>query len=542
MSELKVLLVSPEVAPFSKTGGLADVAGSLPKALAKKGVDVRVVMPKFKNLPQKYQKLLKSLGSGYVDICYRTNGFEIHTYSEDGVTYYFIEHNIYFDRDGYYGYGDDGERFTFFCKAALEMLPIANFKPDIIHSNDWQSGVVSLLLKAKYAYSDFYKDIKTVFTIHNMKYQGVFPKEIMNSLLGISWEHFTYDKIEFYDQVNYLKAAINYSDAVTTVSKTYADEIKHDFFAENLGGTIRTKSDNLYGIVNGIDYDVFNPATDHKIFANFDINDLKGKYTNKRMLQEFLGLPVSPNTPIIGLVTRLVENKGLDLIGAVITDLLQHDIQIVVLGSGEYRYEEMLKYYAHAYPTKVSVNIKYDDYLSHRIYAASDMFLMPSQFEPCGLSQIISMRYGTVPIVRETGGLKDTVIPYNKFTGEGTGFSFSNYNAHEMLSVIENAISKYHEREEWRNIIMNGMKIDFSWSNSANEYIDLYHKLLTNKELHKKNKDISSNSSNSTRKNTKKKSDSNNSSSNESGDTNSNFIDSILTNLENNHKNKITVV
>lgn len=482
MSKLKVLFVSSEVSPFSKTGGLADVAGSLPKALAKKGVDVRVVMPKYKNIPQKYQKKIMSLGNGSANICYGTSGFEIHTYEEDGIIYYFIEHNLYFERDGYYGYGDDGERFTFFCKAALEMLPIANFKPDVIHSNDWQTAAINLLLKANYIHGDFYKNIKTIFTIHNMKYQGVFPKEVMDSLLGVSWEHFTYERVEFHDQVNYLKAAINYSDAITTVSKTYADEIKHDFFAENLGGSVRDRENDLYGIVNGIDYDVFNPATDPKIFANFHANDLRGKYVNKKNLQEYLGLPVKANTPVISVITRLIAQKGLDLIGAIINDLLQQDIQLIILGAGEYRYEEMFKYYAHAFPEKVSSNIKYDDYLANRIYAGSDMFLMPSLFEPCGLSQIISMRYGTVPVVRETGGLKDTVIPYNKYTGEGTGFSFANYNAHDMLTVLDSAISTYHEREEWRGIIMNGMNQDFSWAHSAEEYISLYNKITSKNE------------------------------------------------------------
>lgn len=478
MDKLKVLLVSSEVAPFSKTGGLADVAGSLPKALAADEIDIRVVMPKVRHIPQKALKSMKSVANGYVNILFATSGFEVFSLEENGVTYYFIEHNQYFDREGYYGYGDDGERFTFFAKAVLEMLPLVRFQPDVIHTNDWQTAALNLLLKANYSYGDFYKNIRTVFSIHNMKYQGVFPKEIMDSLLGVSWEHFTYDRVEFYDQVNFMKAGIVYADAIATVSKTYVEEIKQDYYAENLGNAVRSRGNDLYGIVNGIDVDTFNPATDPKIFVNYDKNRLRGKYENKRMLQESLGLPVRSNVPLIGMITRMVTQKGIDLIGYILHEILQDDIQFVFLGAGEYRYEEMLKYYASSFPQKVSSHILYDDTLAHRIYAGADMFLMPSLFEPCGLSQMIGLRYGTVPIVRETGGLKDTVIPYNMYTGEGTGFSFSNYNAHEMKDCIHRAISVYHEREVWRELVMNGMEQDFSWNKSAREYADLYRKIV----------------------------------------------------------------
>ncbi len=473
----KILLVSSEVAPFYKTGGLADVAGSLPKALAQHDTDVRVVVPKYKNLASKYQRELKSIGNGYVDMLFRSIGFDILILKEDDVTYYFIEHNMYFEREGYYGYGDDGERFTFFCKAVLEMLPLIGFKPDIIHSNDWQSAATNFLLRTSYLNNKFYENIKTVFTIHNMKYQGVFPKDVMHSLLGISWDHFTYDRLEFYDQVNYLKGAINYSDIITTVSKTYAEEIKYDFFAENLGGTIRNRASNLYGIVNGIDYNVFNPQTDIKIYETFNSNNLKKKYFNKSELQAHLQLPQKPQTPVISLITRLVDQKGIDLIDCILKKLLDLDIQLIVLGTGEYRYEEMFKYYAKTHPQKVSANIQYDDTLAHRIYAGSDMFLMPSLFEPCGLSQLISMRYGTVPIAREIGGLKDTVVPYNEYTGEGTGITFANYNAHELLDSIKYAIDIYNQRESWRELILNGMSQDFSWNSSAKKYLNLYNKL-----------------------------------------------------------------
>lgn len=476
MEKIKTLFVSSEVAPFTKTGGLADVAGSLPKELSYLEIDIRVVMPKFKNIPDKYVREMKSIGNGTVDILFKKVGFEIFMLEQDNIKYYFIEHDDYFCRDGYYGYGDDGERFIFFSKAVFEMLPLINFKPDIIHSNDWQTASVNVLAKAYYAYQDYYKNIKTVFSIHNIKYQGVYPKEIINSLLGIGWDNFTYDKLEFHDQVNLLKGAIKYSDAVNTVSETYSNEIKHDFFAENLGGVTRSRED-LYGIVNGIDYAVFNPETDENIFATFNKDTLQDKYKNKKMLQQSLGLPVKKSVPIISIITRLVENKGIDLINAIIDDLMQQDVQFIALGTGEYRYEESFKYFANKYPKKFSANILYDSVLSHRIYAGSDMFLVPSLFEPCGLSQLISLRYGTVPIVRETGGLKDTIKPYNKFTSEGNGFTFSNYNAHELLDSINRAIELYKSKVKWNKLINSGMEDDFSWSTSAKKYFDIYKNL-----------------------------------------------------------------
>lgn len=483
MSKVKVLLAASEVAPFAKTGGLADIAGSLPKALKDLDVDIRVVMPKYKNVPNKFLTKMKNVGNSTVNIVFKDVDFEIYMLEEDNVTYYFIGNDSYYCRDGYYGYPDDGERFAFFSRAILEMLPLIGFKPDIIHSNDWQTGVLSTILRSHYALSDFHKNIRTVFSIHNMKYQGVFPKVIMDSLLYLSWDHFKYEKLEFHDQVNYLKAGIAYSDVVNTVSKAYSDEIKHDFFAENLGGMIRSRSNDLYGILNGIDYNINNPSTDKKIFANFNSNNLSEKYINKKMLQQSLGLPVRSNVPVISIISRLVDQKGFDLIGYVLNELLELDIQLVILGTGEYRYEEMFKYYSHSYPNKVSTNILYDDVLAQRIYAGSDMFLMPSLFEPCGLSQMISLRYGTIPIVRETGGLKDTIIPYNKYTKEGNGFSFTNYNAHDMLNTIKFALEIYNNTQEWTDIVLRGMKQDFSWQNSAKEYLKMYENVLK-KDIH----------------------------------------------------------
>lgn len=478
MKPQKILFVASEVAPFYKTGGLADVVGSLPKALAKKGMDVRVVMPKYQGLASKYRNALKSIGNGQVDMLFRAIGFEIFILREEDVTFYFIEHNVYFEREGYYGYPDDGERFTFFSKAALEMLPIIGFKPDVLHAHDWQTSATTFLLRSYYLHHPFYRDIKTVFTIHNMKYQGVFPKEVIHSLLGIDWEHFTHLRLEFFDQVNYLKGAINYSDVVTTVSNTYSEEILHDFFAENLGGTLRNRSHALKGIVNGIDYTIYDPSTDKKIFHPFDCNDRTGKAINKAQLQAQLGLPQRSNVPVFALITRLVEQKGLDLIDHVFHEILMHDIQFIILGTGEYRYEEMFKNFAYAFPEKVSANISFNNVLAHRIYAGSDFFVMPSLFEPCGLSQIISMRYGTIPIVRETGGLKDTVIPYNEYTQEGTGLSFTHYNAHELLDTVKRSIDLYQKPEQFEKLQVNAMQQDFSWEHSATLYADIYNQLF----------------------------------------------------------------
>jgi starch synthase len=400
----------------------------------------------------------------------------------EGVAVYFIDNEYYFNRDKLYGYNDEAEQFAFFSKALLKVLPLIDFKPDIIHCNDCQTGVVSTFLKAQFRLEDFYKDIKTVYTIHNLKYQGIFSKETLGDILGLGWEYFNAEGLEYKNCVNYMKAGIAYSDVITTVSKTYAEEIKHDFFGENLNGMINKHSERLYGIVNGIDYQENDPETDKRIFENFDAENIEGKYENKRLLQESLGLLQRKDIPIISIVSRLVDQKGFDLIACVFDELLQLDIQLVVLGTGDEKYEEMFRTAALIYPDKVSANLKYDGILAQRIYAGSDMFLMPSLYEPCGLSQLFSLRYGTVPIVRETGGLNDTIRPYNEFTGEGTGFTFANYNAHEMLTVIKLALSLYGKKDIWEAIIRNGMKQDFSWNKSAQEYMELYSRLLEKEE------------------------------------------------------------
>jgi starch synthase len=420
MRDIKVLFAASEAVPFAKTGGLADVAGTLPGELVRLGADVRLIMPKYKAIPQSFTDRMEYLGYVYVDLAWRHQYCAVMKLEHEGVTVYFIDNEYYFNREGLYGHFDEAEQFAFFSKALIKVLPLIGFKPDIIHCNDWQTGVVSVLLKAQFELEEFYNGIKTVYTIHNLKYQGIFPKTVLGDILGLSWDYFNAEGLEFNDCVNYMKAGIAYSDVLTTVSRTYAEEIKYDFFGENLNGLINKRSDRLYGIVNGIDYKDNDPAADPRIFANFDAEHLEGKYENKKLLQRSLGLPERSDVPVISIVSRLVDQKGFDLIAHVLEELLALEVQLVVLGTGDRRYEEMFSAAASKYPDKVSASLKYDGVLAQRIYAGSDMFLMPSLYEPCGLSQLFSLRYGTVPIVRETGGLKDTVKPYNEFTGEGT--------------------------------------------------------------------------------------------------------------------------
>ncbi len=480
MEQIKVWFVASEVSPFAKTGGLADVAGSLPSALREMGVDVRVVMPKYGQISQEYVNKMKFLGYTYVDLTWRHEYCGIFTLEHHGVPYYFIDNEHFFCREWFYGQTDDGERFAFFCKAVLEILPMINFKPYIIHCNDWQSGLVSVLLDAHYRnYRDkgFYQNIHTMMTIHNLKYQGIFPKDMMNDIVGLDWNYFHQDGVEFYDNLNFLKAAIAFSTRITTVSETYAQEIQSDFYGENLSGIIRKRSDDLVGILNGIDFEENNPLTDERIYQTFDVKRLEGKQKNKEMLQKEAGLKVSKKTPLIGIISRLVDQKGLDLVERMIGELLEMDLQMVILGTGDKKYEDMFLRAQSAFPGKMSANIRYDSVLAQRIYAGCDMFLMPSLFEPCGLSQLFSMRYGTVPVVRETGGLKDTVLPYNEYTGKGTGFTFANYNAHEMKDAVKRAITVYKRDEDWKGIVRQCMLQDFSWNHSALEYKRLYQNI-----------------------------------------------------------------
>jgi starch synthase len=472
---MNVLFVASESVPFIKTGGLADVIGSLPKELNKHGVQARVILPKYSDIPAEWKKKMKPKATCTVWVGWRRQYCGIEEAIVDGVHYYFVDNEYYFNRNGLYGHYDDGERFAYFCRAVLEALPLLDFDPDILHCHDWHTGMVSVMLKAHYGHIPYYQRIRTVFTIHNLKYQGVFPYSILNDLLGLGDSWFTSDKLEFYGGVSFMKGALVYSDLLTTVSKTYAQEIQTSYFGEQLDGLLRARGHSLTGIVNGIDYDLYNPETDPHLVNNY--RDPAGKKPNKAALQAQLGLPVQPDVPIISIVSRLVEQKGLDLIAHVLEQMFSLDVQFVVLGTGDFAYENLFRNMMHHHPDQVSAHILFNEELARRIYAGSDLFLMPSQFEPCGIGQLISLRYGTVPIVRETGGLKDTVQPYNKYTGEGNGFSFANYNAHEMLAAVERAVDLYHHKPLWNTLTNNARLKDYSWNESARRYTQLYQTL-----------------------------------------------------------------
>ena len=475
---MKVLYVAAEAVPFAKTGGLADVAGSLPKALKEDGVDVRVIMPKFGKIPEEYRDKMEHVYDGELNVAWRSKYVGLDKYELDGVTYYFVDNQEYFDREGFYGYDDDAERFSFFCRAVLNLLPAMDFWPDVINTNDWHAGLVNVFLKLEHMGDERYEKIKTVYTIHNLKYQGVFPKNVMADVLGLDWKYFNNGDLEFYDAVNFMKGGIIYADHVTTVSKTYANEIQYPYFGEHLDGLLRARQDDLTGIVNGIDYDAYNPSTDKMIFKNYDDTTLDRKRDNKTELQNKLGLPVDRNVPLVAIVSRLVEPKGMDLIVRMMDEILQHEhIQLVVLGTGEKRYEDWFKGLAWRFPKEVSTNIYFSNELAHRIYASADIFLMPSNYEPCGIGQLIALRYGTIPVVRLTGGLRDTVTQYDKYTGKGNGFVFENYNAHEMMYSLKRALSAYENYEIWHRIQENAVHSDFSWKNSAKEYEALYEEL-----------------------------------------------------------------
>ncbi len=477
---MKVLYVAAEAVPFAKTGGLADVAGSLPKALKADGMDVRVIMPKYGKIPEEYREKMEHIYDGTIPVSWRNKFVGIDELEYNGVTFYFVDNEEYFNREGFYGYDDDAERFSFFSRAVLNLLPAIDFWPDVIHANDWHTGLVSVLLKLEHAGDERYEKIRTVYTIHNLKYQGVFPKDVMGDTLGLDWKYFNNGDLEFYDAVNFMKGGLIYSDYITTVSRTYAKEIQFEYFGEKLDGLLRQRKDSLFGIVNGIDYDVYNPRTDTNLTETYDVDTLDRKLDNKVALQRQLGLPEGRNIPMVALVSRLVPPKGLDLIVRIMDELLQHeDMQLVVLGTGDKIYEDWFKGLAWRFPKKVSANIRFSNELAQRIYASSEIFLMPSNYEPCGIGQLIALRYGTIPVVRETGGLKDTVQQYDKYTNEGNGFVFPNYNAHELMYAVKKALAMRKNLQIWQKIIQNAMNADYSWKESAREYKELYEKLIT---------------------------------------------------------------
>lgn len=473
---MKVLFVASECVPFVKTGGLADVIGSLPKELVKQQVDVRVVLPKYEDIPNEYKEQMSLKKTFNVRLSWRNQYCGVEELIIDGVTFYFIDNEYYFKRTGLYGHYDEAERFAYFNRAVLEMLIHLDFQPDIIHCHDWQTGLIPLYLKEQYQHSDFYRQMKTVFTIHNLKYQGIFPPIILGDILALGTEFLADEKLGFYGQVSYMKAALNYAHKLTTVSKTYAHEIQTPYYGEQLDGVLRVRSQDLTGIVNGIDYAEYNPLTDPYIYVNYR-NSLTKKRENKVALQNELGLPVNKDVPMIGIVSRFVEQKGFDLVAHVIHEILQNDVQLVVLGTGDKKYEDLFLYMKHHYPDKVSANITFHEGFARKIYASSDLFLMPSKYEPCGIGQLIALRYGAVPIVRETGGLFDTVSPFIEETGEGNGFTFANYNAHDMLYTINRALNIYRQDHLWKIIFKNTFKNNYSWQYSAQEYIKLYESI-----------------------------------------------------------------
>ncbi len=476
---MKILFVASEAAPFLKTGGLADVAHSLPKALKKAGTDIRVIIPKYGKISDEFKEQMDHIAEFTVPVGWRNQYCGLDHLKYDGIDFYFMDNEYYFKRNEPYGHYDDGEIFAFFSRGVLEAIKhMDNFIPEVIHCNDWHTGMIPVFLEAFYKYDIRFQNIKTIFTIHNLRYQGIFSKTILTELLGLDYSYFTEDKLKYYDAVSFMKGGIIYSDIVTTVSETYADEIRTPYYGENLDGLLNGISYKLYGIVNGIDHDAYNPRRDKDIPKTFGLTTMKNKLVDKEALQKELGLPVNKDIPVIGLVSRLVSQKGLDLIKGVIEEILHLDIQLVILGTGDQAYEDLFEYYSHIYPEKLSSNIGFSDKLAKLIYAGADMFLMPSLFEPCGIGQLIALRYGTVPIVRETGGLKDTITPYNKYTGEGNGFSFTNYNAHDMLNVIQLAIETFKDKKQWLAIQKNGMKAETSWKDSAKKYTDLYKKLV----------------------------------------------------------------
>ena len=477
-----ILFAASECVPFIKTGGLADVVGALPQYLDKSQFDVRVILPNYTCIPEKYRADFKYITHFYMDYGKRAEAVHvgIMEYVYEGVHFYFIDNEYYFAGPRPYGnIYEDVEKFAFFSKAALSALPLLDFRPDIIHCHDWQTGLVPIYLDNFRYNNEFFRGIKTVITIHNLKFQGIWDKKTVMDITGLPAYYFSPDKLEAYDNANYLKGGIVYADRVTTVSSSYAEEIKTPFYGEKLEGLMQARSASLSGIVNGIDYDVYNPQTDKDIYRNYSVENFrKEKIKNKRALQADMGLEQNDKTMLIGIVSRLTDQKGFDLIDCVMDELCQDAVQIVVLGTGDERYENMFRHFAWKYPDKVSAQIYYSEPMSHKIYASCDAFLMPSLFEPCGLSQLMSLRYGTVPIVRETGGLKDTVEAYNEYEKTGTGFSFTNYNAHEMLATVRYAEQIYYDKKrDWNKIVERGMEKDFSWKNSAKLYEELYENM-----------------------------------------------------------------
>ena len=478
---MKVLFVAAEGAPFFKTGGLGDVAYALPKELRKQGIDIRVVLPYYTQMPERFKEQLTEITHFRVELGYKSAYVGVKTLTLDGVQYYFIDNLAYFDRDQLYGQNDDGERFGFFDIAVVEMMEQVDFIPDIIHVNDWQTAMIPALLVDRYHWVDIYRNIRKVLTIHNIRFQGWQNESVLKDIFNTTYALYHENGVKKEGQVNYLKGGINFSDKVTTVSPNYAREIQTPEFGEKLDGELRYNAWKLSGIINGIDYEQNNPDTDPNLVENYDASTVQtGKAANKRALQERVGLSVDPDVALLGVVTRLTDQKGMQLLQEKAEYLLTNcNIQIVVLGTGDEAFENSFRYFEWKYPEEFCAYIDFDVELAQQIYAGSDMFLMPSAFEPCGLSQMIAMRYGTLPIVHETGGLSDTVQPYNQYTGEGNGFSFNIFTGEVFAHIIQYGLDIYENQPDvWFQLIHQAMATDFSWTEPAKEYIRLYEDLL----------------------------------------------------------------
>ncbi len=473
---MKVLYVASEALPFMASGGLGDVAGSLPQALRKRLIGCRVVMPLYDTIKQELKDKMTFITNISVPVAWRRQYCGIFQAKHEGVIYYLIDNQYYFKRDTIYGHYDDAERFTFFARAVLEILPVVDFKPDIIHCNDWQSALTPVFYSTFYSKDPWYQGIKTVFTIHNIQYQGTYGLELVNDVIGLNAGDTSI--VEYDGDVNFMKGAIECANKVTTVSPSYANEILDPWYSHGLDTILRDRQWKLQGILNGIDVDNYNPETDKNIIKNYDVKTVKkGKAENKKDLQAALNLPQRADVPIIGIVTRLVSHKGLDLIKGILDELLYTtDVQIALLGSGDWQYENFFKEMAAKYPDKVGIEIGFIPALARKIYAGADIFLMPSKSEPCGLSQMVALRYGTVPIVRETGGLRDSIT--DSGDGQGNGFTFKTYNAHDMLGAIRRSLGAYDNKEYWDSLVVRAMECDFSWGKSANEYIKMYKEIL----------------------------------------------------------------
>lgn len=475
---MKILMVASECYPFAKSGGLGDVLGSLPAALRKLNLDVRVVLPAHASIAEEYRQRMEPAGSFRVKLGWRDQGCDLAVSEYGGVPFYWIGNGYYFGRDDLYGYYDEAERYAFFCRAVTEALSHIDFSPHLIHAHDWQSALVSVFLRTLDAWKEELAGIPVLQTVHNLQYQGQFSGEILEDILGLGGSPEAAARLDQDGNVNFLKGGLCYADAVSTVSRSYAGEIQTPFYGEGLHTVLAGRP--VHGITNGIDERFFDPLRDPMIAHRYRTPG--GKRPNKEHLQRTVGLPVSPDVPLVAIVSRLVAQKGWDLVERVLPTLLEEDLQMMVLGSGERRYEELFLSMAQRYPSKAAACIHYDEALAHQIYAAADLLLMPSLFEPCGLSQMIAMRYGCLPVVRETGGLRDTVQPYDAGSGAGNGFSFPNYNAHDMLFTVQRALALYREGAPWKRLAAQAMRGDFSWEKAAGEYRNLYASMLTQEE------------------------------------------------------------